>query len=204
MSIFDYPTGSIVAFSGLYIPRGWIACDGSACNATGNPQLENLWNVIGTTYGGSSKEEFNLPDLRSRIPVGVKATTTGSGLDGPVGTYTGSPTVTLTSAQSGLAVHSHTVNDPGHTHTVTASGTHSHSHKTRTLDAGDKFGGTATGSSYGTSSTNDVSTTSEILGGVTLNSTTISGLTVSNASSDALLGHENMMPFVVMTYIIKL
>jgi len=50
------------------IPRGWKVCDGSLLNIREN---EYLFGVIGTLYGGNGTRTFALPDLRSRVPVGI-------------------------------------------------------------------------------------------------------------------------------------
>lgn len=66
------PAGMIVPYAGSTAPDGWLLCDGSAYDVT---TYANLYSVIGTTYGGSGSN-FNLPDLRGRVPVGVSATHT--------------------------------------------------------------------------------------------------------------------------------
>jgi microcystin-dependent protein len=51
------------------VPRGWRVCDGSLLPL----ELRNfaLYAVLGTTYGGDGVGTFALPDLRSRVPVGI-------------------------------------------------------------------------------------------------------------------------------------
>ena len=34
---------------------------------------QNLFNIIGTTYGGNGQNNFAIPDLRGAIPVGEGA-----------------------------------------------------------------------------------------------------------------------------------
>jgi microcystin-dependent protein len=60
--------GSIAMFGFDYAPKGWLKCDGSIQQISAHM---NLYNVIGTTYGGDGMETFGLPDLRSRTPVGT-------------------------------------------------------------------------------------------------------------------------------------
>lgn len=65
------PTGSIVPYAATSAPTGWLLADGSAVSRT---TYADLYAIIGTTYGaGDSPTTFNLPDLRSRIPIGTGA-----------------------------------------------------------------------------------------------------------------------------------
>ncbi len=61
------PPGMIVPYAGSTAPDGWLLCDGSAYDIT---TYSNLYNVIGTTYGGSGSN-FNLPDLCGKVPIGT-------------------------------------------------------------------------------------------------------------------------------------
>jgi len=62
-------TGIVVPFAGSSAPTGWLMCDGSAVSRT---TYANLFGIIGETYGaGDTSTTFNLPDLRSRLPVGA-------------------------------------------------------------------------------------------------------------------------------------
>jgi microcystin-dependent protein len=64
-----------------------------------------LYAVIGNRYGGTSPQNFKLPDLLGQAPM---CQGTGIGLTPrTVGQGTGTPTVTLTAAQ--LPPHSHTI-----------------------------------------------------------------------------------------------
>src|SRR5262249_58671690 len=56
-----------------------------------------LFALIGTTYGGDGQTTFALPDLRSRIPIGMQG--------GNIGASGGTETVTLTTQTNGT--HSH-------------------------------------------------------------------------------------------------
>jgi len=79
------PSGAIIAFHGAQIPAGWAVCDGT--NGT--------------------------PDLRDRFIVGA-STTKAAGSSG------GQESVTLTAAQSGVPAHTHTSEDANanHSHTI--------------------------------------------------------------------------------------
>lgn len=77
------PIGAIVPFGGWDAPTGWLICDGTLLNKTAYPEL---FNAIGYSFGGEEGgSTFGLPDLRGRVPVGLKETDTdfdGMGLTG--------------------------------------------------------------------------------------------------------------------------
>jgi microcystin-dependent protein len=87
--------GEIRLFAGNFAPAGWKFCAGQLLPISQN---ENLFKLIGTTYGGDGQSTFALPDLRGRVPIHQGA---GFALaqDGGV------ETITLTVAQ--LPAHSH-------------------------------------------------------------------------------------------------
>ena len=65
------PTGVVNMWVTGTAPTGWLICDGSTKSTTTNPELANLYSVIGTTYGGTGASSFKLPDLRGRVPMGA-------------------------------------------------------------------------------------------------------------------------------------
>ena len=93
--------GSIVLWSGTYVPRGWALCDGSLVNIADN---ELLYMLIGTTYGGNGQTNFALPNLVGKFLKGTSNTTalgsTGGSTAIPVPTA-----VTLTA--NNLPEHTH-------------------------------------------------------------------------------------------------
>ncbi|MDE1205560.1 phage tail protein [Tenacibaculum larymnensis] len=48
-------------------PQGWAKCDGQLLNIT---DFQELFNLIGNTYGGDGISTFALPDLRGRVALG--------------------------------------------------------------------------------------------------------------------------------------
>lgn len=95
-------TGEIRAFAFDYPPQDWAFCNGQTMLAQQNPAL---YAVIGNRYGGTSPQNFKLPDLLGQAPM---CQGTGIGLTPrTVGQGTGTPAVTLTAAQ--LPPHSHTI-----------------------------------------------------------------------------------------------
>src|SRR5689334_8868100 len=92
--------GEIRFFGFNFPPRGWASCAGQLLSIAQN---QALFSLLGTTYGGNGVQTFALPDLRSRVPVGV-------GSNGGVGTYTlgeqsGTENVTLLTTQ--IPQHNH-------------------------------------------------------------------------------------------------
>ena len=59
--------GEIRMFGGTFAPAGWMFCNGQTMPIAEN---EELFTLIGTTYGGDGESTFGLPDLQSRVPVG--------------------------------------------------------------------------------------------------------------------------------------
>jgi microcystin-dependent protein len=86
-----------------------------------------LFAVVGTTFGtGNGSTTFNVPDMRSRMPIGAG---TGTGLTTrTLGNAGGAESVTV--AASNLPTHSHTLS--AHTHTSAA---HSHTLSAHTHNA---------------------------------------------------------------------
>jgi microcystin-dependent protein len=63
------PAGVISLFAGTTAPEGYLICDGALKSRTA---FARLYGVIGTIYGGGDgSTTFTLPDLRSRVPVGL-------------------------------------------------------------------------------------------------------------------------------------
>jgi hypothetical protein len=61
-------TGEVILWSSPAGPIGFLPCDGAAVSRA---VYASLFSVIGTTWGiGDGVTTFNLPDLRSRIPIG--------------------------------------------------------------------------------------------------------------------------------------
>ena len=94
--------GEIRAFAFGRIPNGWLPCDGRELNVQQN---QALYALLGTRYGGTFNQKFNLPDLRGRTPMCY-----GPGI--AMGLKEGTETVALTAAQV-----------PPHTHAVLATST---------------------------------------------------------------------------------
>lgn len=79
-----------------FAPYGWALCQGQLLAIN---QYQELYQVIGTTYGGDGQSTFGIPDLRGRVPMHQ-----GSGYG--MGQAGGSETVGLTIQE--YPAHSHT------------------------------------------------------------------------------------------------
>lgn len=63
------PIGVVLPYAGSSAPTGFFLCDGSAKSRT---TYASLFAIIGTTFGsGDGSTTFNIPDMRSRVPVGA-------------------------------------------------------------------------------------------------------------------------------------
>lgn len=174
----DAYLGEIRAFGGNYAPEGWALCDGTILPISGN---EALYSLLGNVYGGSSPNNFALPDLRGKVPIsqGQGASLTAR----TVGQTGGSETVTLTTSQL-----------PAHNHTFTVSTVTNPASVT-----------TPTSSTFLGSLS---SPTGTVIGYI---SSTVSNVTpepLNNAAVSISAGgsqpHENRMNYVAITYIICL
>ena len=102
------PAGAISIWSTTVAPTGWALCDGSSLLRAGT--FAALFAVIGTTYGSVDGTHFSVPDLRGRVPVGIKAGETEWDNLNDSG---GERTHALITAE--LASHSHSHNHGGNT-----------------------------------------------------------------------------------------
>lgn len=141
------PVGVVSDYVGATAPAKYLLMDGSTVLG-GQFTFPELWAKLPASMKSGTNIVF--PDARGRVTV---AAGTGSGLTNRVlGTVGGTETTTLTSAQSGVPAHPHSVDppstalsiaDPGHNHSQAAHG-HTiydagHSHR---VSSGGSLGGT--------------------------------------------------------------
>ena len=97
--------GEIRLFPYNFAPQGWAFCNGQLLPIN---QHSDLFDLLGTTYGGDGENTFALPDLRGRLAV---SSGQGPGLsDYVLGQMGGEESVTLNQAEM-----------PTHNHLVTAN-----------------------------------------------------------------------------------
>ena len=189
------PTGVVNMWVTPTAPSGWLLCQGQAVSRT---TYSALWDVLragGSTspYGnGDGSTTFNLPDLRSRVPMGAG---TGRNVAGDAdlpstrtlgNKVSDAETVTLTANQSGLRQHNHTASQAGHSHGsgYSAAGTQRGTFGQETdltRGSGEYFDNRAF-----TSDTQQPA--------VTVN---------DRAAADAIDAHTNVQPSTVINFIIK-
>ena len=104
--------GEIRLFAGNFAPAGWMFCDGTVLAIS---EYTTLFQLIGTTYGGDGQSTFNLPDLRSRVPIHLG---TGGGGSFTIGQSAGAELITLT--QNQIPAHSHVPQASSETGTLTS------------------------------------------------------------------------------------
>jgi len=117
------PVGSVLQYVSDTIPSKYLLCNGQAVSRT---TYSKLYSVIGTKYGsGDGSTTFNVPNLKTRVPVGKDSSNSSFATLGQTG---GAATHTLTTAQ--LPSHNHGFTGSAHTHTlnghVHSVGAHSH------------------------------------------------------------------------------
>lgn len=136
---------------------------------------------------GDGSTTFNVPDMRGRVLAGRdceggtaanRLTSTYYGVSAcTIAAPGGSQSVTLSSAQMPAHTHVATVTDPGHTHTVASATT------ANAVGGGAPF----------SSAANTTPTTSS----------SVTGISVSNASTGGGLPHSVVQPTLTVNYIIK-
>ena len=174
------PTGSIIAFGGPTPPAGWLACNGTAVSRFGNNAA--LYAVIGDIYGdGDGSNTFNLPDLRHKVSIGYDFTLAPFDVLG----YTDG-TITNTLGQANLPAHTHNEGTLANSSTNIQIGT-------RNADVNGSIQGV-------------VNTTPDFDGLVSIGSHThtITGNVGTGSGTFLSTPVNNMQPYLVINYIIKL
>lgn len=99
----------------------WLVCNGQSLLNTLAGGYKPLYDIIGNTYGSADSTHFNLPDLRSRVPLGYSVDTVGSGdaqrTPKAMTDTGGEEGHTLTEVE--LRGHTHPLPTTTHTHTFT-------------------------------------------------------------------------------------
>lgn len=200
------PTGSLIMFAGGSAPAGYLLSNGAIRTKGVGGTDDPLYQVIGSVFntGGESTDQFRLPNLCGRMPIGVG---TGSGLTArALGGIGGAEGVALIASQ--LAQHAHTM---AHSHTAN-QGDHHHGVPGSPVDYGFRFVVSESGAQ-----SNYLYASSAASGnrgqGVTFSTTseedpniTVSGSTAANtgtAPAAPAVAHENMSPFIAINFLIK-
>jgi len=133
------PTGTIVQYAGSSAPGGWLLCQGQPVSKT---TYSTLWSILGTTYGGDLNN-FVLPDLRGRIPLGC-------------GQLNGSGTTYGLAGKNGSETHTLTVPElPSHNHTASSNTVGDHQHNYQDAYFAEYSGYKPNGGVYGIGANSD-------------------------------------------------
>lgn len=169
--------GEIRIFAGNYAPSGWHICDGSVLPVN---EYQALYALIGNTYGGNNVN-FNLPDLRGRLPIGIGTSDFSTKYE--IGNIGGLAAVQLTNN-----------NNPTHTHALRAVNANA--------TTGDPTGINLPAISLPQDSTYTSIQNYMPLAGTTTPDSVLNSNSIENTGLSS--PHNNMMPFMTMNYIISL
>lgn len=182
------PVGGVMPYAGSTAPAGgkWMLADGSAISRT---SYATLFAAIGTTYGaGDTVTTFNLPNLKGRVVVGLDATQTEFDALAETG---GAKTHTLTIAQ--MPAHTHLQNPHDHTQNP-----HNHAiNAARTMNE-NSINGNSTldvDSAWGLASPETEATAPA--------TPSINSATATNMYTGENAPHNNLQPYVVLNYLIR-
>lgn len=111
----EMPVGAVILWTTTVAPVGWLLCDGTQYVGTTYPAL---YELIGVTFGSITPGEFQVPDLRGRVPVGKSGSTS-----------IGAVNAHLLANHTHSITHNHTMNDQSASHSHNAGNqTASHTH----------------------------------------------------------------------------
>jgi microcystin-dependent protein len=186
------PTGIVSPFAGATAPEGWLLCDGTAVSRS---TYAALFALVSTTYGvGDGSTTFNVPNLKGRTVIGVGLGVDAIPVTGVIGVAQGAATVTLTSAESGLPAHAHSVTN---FNTVDGAGNHTH-----TINADQNNTPRASGGSDVNKWFDSGASRSTNAAGAH-NHNIPDHNTNNNTAANAASAHTNIQPSLPLNYIIK-
>lgn len=178
------PPGMIAPYGGTSAPATWALCDGTVVARAGT--YASLFAVIGTAYnlGGESGSDFRLPDLRGRVPVGVDGAAARLTANDTLGKFAGEEKHILTTGEAAQKAVTTGQESASHRHGIGTTGA-KFVHDT----GGGVSASAAGGGGYQLSPLTNPNDTHH---------------THSIAGSSAASGHNNMQPYQIVNYIIKL
>jgi microcystin-dependent protein len=217
------PAGLIVSYGGASAPTGWLFCQGQEVLRSTYPKLDAALKTNYGSYtngsGSAGTTHIRLPDLRGRAPVGYQEgsanrTDTNGPLTGTgeitggstissvaLGSWSGTESVTLAAAESGVKAHNHGASVVSHGHNVTNN---SHTHQIGFATLNVATGATARALPDGA---NPSTYTSGPSANYSPNTGTAKSsgyvTTRSNSATAASSAHSNMMSSLVVNFIIR-
>lgn len=208
-------------------PTNWLLCDGSFVQISDYPEL---FEVLGTTFGGNGTTDFALPNRKGRVGIGYDSNDTDFARIGRVGgskehTLTVSELATHTHIQNAhthtQSAHTHTLNSHTHSFSATTSNRGAHTHTGRYLGMNVSSGGVGSyllrrisdddsyaGTSQITNSAgNHTHTVSGTTGGASGNTSSTTATNNSTTATNQNTGDSEpfsiLNPYFVVNYIIK-
>lgn len=167
--------------------QGWVYCDGTSYPRASDAGRNNpLFTAIGTSFGAVDGTHFNVPDFRSRSPIGsaiagAGAPALGAGL-----------TVRITGDSGGSEIHTLITNElPAHTHSITDV-THNHAHN---------YNDSLVGASGSDNLYSTVAANAGKAEPALTNTAALTGITGTN-STGAGAFHNNMHPYLCASFAI--
>jgi len=170
----DAFVGEIRSFAFNFVPTGWLPCNGGLYSIS---SYAALFAILGVQYGGNGTTTFAVPDLRGTAALGVNTGNPSYSVPGAKG---GSETVTLTTATI-----------PAHTHMVQAVVRTSQPQTAAAIAQPGTDAYLTNGFSKGLNQ--GIIVYSNNNGGIALNPQTL-------APSGGSVAHQNMDPYLAMTY----
>lgn len=182
----DNYIGEIKAFPYTFVPEGWLLCNGQSLPAgnNNNAQLyQLLYLVIGTNYGGTPNQNFNLPNLMGVVPMGA-AGSNAQPNNIAVGIAAGTESVTLNSSQT-----------PQHSHNIKAFFRVAGKNMLTNIPSGNSY--LTNGGSFSSTPNIPILTFSNSNNqSIALGSQTITPTTAVNT----VVAHENRMPYLSLQW----
>jgi len=196
----SFLTGEVRHYAGATAPAGWLFCFGQALDATTSPIYQDLFNVIGNTYGGTNNTNFVVPDLRGRSTLG-KDNMGGTA----AGRISASANHGITGTTLGSSGGAQLAQLASHSHGGTTPTGGAHTHQIYHNQGPDVLNGNATGALNGF-----------VIGGLGANNgtarifagnTAINGFDPTHAhtiNADGSATAHNVPPAMILNFIIKI